>query len=226
MKIAICDDEQSDLKIIDTLIRQYNCSFNITLFHAAKDLLSAYEQDFFDLVFLDIEMEKPNGYKVAKLLIARKEKPLIVFVTNSSEYTLRGYGVAFRYLTKPVDFESISNVLNLALELIVPQKIPITVASKTMLFSIHDIYYVEVVNHNIIVATKTDDYQYRGKLKDIEAQLPSHQFVKPHNSFIVNLAEVAFVTSKLITLTNGKTIPISQRSRKQFELSLAQYVRR
>lgn len=226
MKIAICDDEREDLEKIAALVKQYNHSFNIMLFHAAKDLLQAYEDDFFDLVFLDIEMESPNGFEVAKLLIERNEKPLIIFVTNSSEYTLRGYGVAFRYLTKPIDFDSITNVLNLAVELIVPQKITISTAGRMTLLSIHDIYYVEVVNHSITVVTRFCDYQYRGKLRDIEAQLPTTQFFKPHNSFIVNLAEVALVTAKNVSLTNGSTIPISQRNRKQFELALAQYVRR
>ena len=96
MKIAVCDDEQHDLDLLCALIHQYNSAFDLTAFHRADALLDAFQADFFDLVFLDIEMEAPNGFEAAELLMSRPEKPLIVFVTNSSAYTLRGYGVAFR----------------------------------------------------------------------------------------------------------------------------------
>jgi DNA-binding LytR/AlgR family response regulator len=226
LKIAVCDDEKQDLCLICSLIGRYDSSLDLTTFSRAKELLDAYQNTFYDLVFLDIEMEEPNGFDVAKTLMERPEKPLIVFVTNSSEYTLRGYGVAFRYLKKPVQFEEIKKVLSLAMEQIVPQRITLVQREKTLLLSICDILYIEVKNHNILVQTKSGQYELRGKLKDMEAQLPSVYFAKPHNSYVVNLAEVSSIATNSLQLTNGDTLPISQRNRKAFELALFQYVRR
>lgn len=226
MKIAVCDDEQHDLDLLCALIHQYNSAFDLTAFHRADALLDAFQADFFDLVFLDIEMEAPNGFEAAELLMSRPEKPLIVFVTNSSAYTLRGYGVAFRYLTKPIVYVSIKPVLDLALEQIIPQKITLPQKDRTLLLAISEIYCVEIRNHTTILCTKSGQYEIRRSLKDIEAQLPAMRFAKPHNSYIVNLSEVRSMTAKSLTLTNGDQIPVSQRNRKPFEQALFQYVRR
>lgn len=226
MKLAVCDDEQHDLDLLCTLIRQYNSSFDLTAFHNAQALLDAFQSEFYDLVFLDIEMDAPNGFEAAEMLMACPEKPLIVFVTNSSAYTLRGYGVAFRYLTKPIVYDSIKAVLDLALEQIIPQKIALPQKDQRLLLSISDIYCIEIRNHTIIFRTKNGKYELRSSLKDIEAQLPTMCFAKPHNSYIVNLAEVRSLAAKSLTLTNGDQIPVSQRNRKPFEQALFQYIRR
>ena len=226
MKIAVCDDDQHDLDLVCSLDRQYDSHFDLTTFASAKELMDSFQSVFYDLVFLDIEMESPNGFEAAEALMAKPEKPLIVFVTNSSEYTLRGYGIAFRYLTKPITYESVKTVLDLALEQIVPQKIVLSSKEQTRLLPISDIYCIEIRNHTIILRTKVGQFEQRGKLKDIEEQLPSISFAKPHNSYIVNLAEVRSIEAKSLTLTNGDNIPVSQRNRKPFELALFQYVRR
>ena len=82
MKIAICDDDIMDLRYIQTLVSEYDSALDTTLFHTAKDLLAAFETKFFDVVFMDIEMEHPNGYEVAEILMQQEDKPLIIFVTN------------------------------------------------------------------------------------------------------------------------------------------------
>lgn len=226
MKIAVCDDDQQDLDLVCSLVRQYDNHFDLTAFTSAGALMDSFQTVFFDLVFLDIEMESPNGFEVAETLMAQAEKPLVVFVTNSSEYMLRGYGIAFRYLTKPITYESVKTVLDSALEQIIPQKIVLSPKEQTILLSIQDIYYIEIKNHTVMVRTKIGQFEQRGRLKDMEAQLPSAFFSKPHNSYIVNLAEVSSIEAKRLTLTNGDNIPISQRNRKPFELALFQYVRR
>ena len=113
-----------------------------------------------------------------------------------------------------------------ALEQITPQKIAFSQKDRTLLFSISDIYCMEIRNHTILLRTKDGQYELRSSLKDIEAQLPSLCFAKPHNSYIVNLAEVRSLSTKNLTLTNGDQIPVSQRNRKPFEQALFQYVRR
>ena len=226
MKIAVCDDDQHDLDLVCSLVRQYDNNFDLTPFTSAKELMDSFRSVFFDLVFLDIEMESPDGFQAAEILMAQAEKPLIVFVTNSSEYTLRGYGIAFRYLTKPIIYASVKTVLDLAIEQIIPKKVILSLKEQTLLLPISDIYCIEIRNHTIILRTKVGQFEQRGKLRDIEVQLPSISFAKPHNSYIVNLAEVRSIDSKSLTLTNGDNIPVSQRNRKPFELALFQYVRR
>lgn len=90
MKIAICDDDRMDLHYIRTLILEYDSTLDTTLFHTAKDLLAAFQTAFFDIVFMDIEMEHPNGYEAAEILMQQEDKPLIIgIVDNAAHNCLR-----------------------------------------------------------------------------------------------------------------------------------------
>jgi DNA-binding LytR/AlgR family response regulator len=226
MKLAICDDDQTDLLHLRDLIRQYDAALDVALFSSADALLRAFQAEFYDLIFLDIEMEAPNGYDAAVRLMQQEDKPLIVFVTNSGEYTLRGYGIAFRYLPKPVTYEVIAPILTIALAQLTPKKIAIPANGTTQILSYRQIQYIEVKNHNIHLHTSSNNYCFRGNLRDLEAQFPEGWFAKPHKSFIVNLAVVDHVDAKDVILTNGTAIPLSQRNRKLFESVLLQFIRR
>lgn len=226
MNIAVCDDDLDDLNLLLFLLRQYNDTLPITTFSSAQELLTASKQTFFDLIFLDIEMHAPNGFEVAQILMQNDDKPLIVFVTKSSEYTLRGYGIAFRYLTKPISYSAISRIMSLAIEQIAPQKITITSRGQTFLLSLRNIYYMEISNHNITVFAKDETISFRGTLKDMEQLLPKDSFAKPHNSYIINLAEIRTIGTNTLVMTNGALLPISQRYRKSLEKSLFYFMRR
>ena len=139
MRIAICDDEPKELELLHSFLLRYDATLPYTLFSSAQDLLDA-SSTFFDIIFMDIEMRSPNGYDAAVSLMQNEARPLIIFVTKSSSYTILGYGVAFRYLKKPISYDAFSAVLKLALAEVVPQKLPITVSGETILLAIQDIY--------------------------------------------------------------------------------------
>ena len=98
MRIAICDDEDQERLNIEALVKRYARELSIVLFSSADELLAAAKTTFFPLIFLDIEMDDTNGFDAAEELMSGSAKPLIVFVTKSTEYTIRGYDVAFHYL--------------------------------------------------------------------------------------------------------------------------------
>lgn len=62
-------------------------------------------------------MTYPNGYEIAKKLKGLKDPPLVIFVTKSSDYTIRGYEVAFRYLKKPISEKSFAHVMDIMVPL-------------------------------------------------------------------------------------------------------------
>lgn len=104
MRIAICDDDQSDLAIIKQYCTQFNPEFSVSAFLCGEDLLRASNDGKFDLIFLDIEMGKLNGLDVGKQLVKLQPKPVIVFTTQSLNYAVRGYGIALQYLPKPITY--------------------------------------------------------------------------------------------------------------------------
>ena len=103
-RLGICDDESEDLAQLLDMVKQYDVGgcLQAAAFSSAADILDAAKNACFDIAILDIEMEPPTGFDVAKELIAMPNPPIVIFATNSKAYALKGYGIAIRYLQKPI----------------------------------------------------------------------------------------------------------------------------
>ena len=138
LHIAICDDEIEDLSQALDLVKIYDKSnqLQITTFLRAADLLEKVTQ--YSFVLLDIEMEPPSGFDIAKALISEDNAPTIIFTTKSNAYALKGYGIAIRYLQKPLMYESLSEALDIAIADATAHRLTIQVDS--VLHTVRSIY--------------------------------------------------------------------------------------
>lgn len=228
MRIAICDDEERDLLEIKEAIRSLDLfrDIEICAFTSASALYNAAKIKNYDIAILDIEMDPPNGYEIATKLVNLDPAPIIIFLTNSMAYTLRGYGVAFRYLTKPIDQSKLESALSAAAKEAASRRFVFTVEGSSHVLRMDDIFYFEVFNHLIILHTMDQAFQFRATLKDILPQLPVGYFGSPHQSYIVNFNHVKTAMSNEIHLTNGEVVPISRRKQRDFENQFCMYLRR
>lgn len=226
MKIAICDDESADLKLIQTYCNQYDPEIPTAAFTSGEALLDAYRKDFFDLVFLDIEMGQMNGLEVGAKLINLAHKPVIVFTTQSLNYAVRGYGIAMRYLPKPISYDTFSDIMELALERILPKKISIFSNGIQMFVPVNNILYFEVFRHQVFVyLSNGEKMSMRRTLSEIISQIPGGAFVQPHKSYYINMEYVDRLTQQSIMMTNGDLIPIGRSKKDNFQLRLSEYMK-
>jgi len=227
MKIAICDDEISDLKSIHKYISAFDPLLSVTEFLSASTLLEAFKHNiFYDLVFMDIEMASPNGYEVSVLLSKQDPRPQIIFTTKSSEYTIQGYGIAMRYLMKPFSYEQFSSALISALEIITPKKLIFRICGADKVFNINKIQFFEVLNHDILLHSNGEVYSFRCSLAEIIAKTEGCNFVQPHKSYYVNLNFINSIQQDRIFLITGEVIRISRDKKKEFDLQLRRFLRR
>ena len=161
-------------------------------------------------------MTAPNGYDTALKLLELSVPPLIIFLTNSLKYAVQGYGVAFRYITKPITLEKLYPVLDAAVRKIKANRLTFTIDGTTYILRMDDILFIEVYNHMTIVHTIDSKYSIRASLKEIIAKLPAGHFGTPHQSYVVNFSYVNSASAQEISLTNGVRIPISRRRREGF----------
>lgn len=226
MKIAICDDEAADLRLIQSYCAQYDPQIPTAAFYSGEALLEAYKSDFYDLVFLDIEMGQMNGLEVGTRLINMPQKPVIVFTTQSLNYAVRGYGIAMRYLPKPITYDMFSAVMELALERILPEKISVLSNGEQVLIQISEILYFEILRHQLFVHLRSGEkISVRGTLTEIISQVSHRSFVQPHKSFYINMEYVDRLTQQNIKMTNGDLIPIGRSKKDNFQLRLSEYVK-
>ncbi len=228
MYVAICDDEERDLNTIYKILNEYikGNQFNICCFSSGEELLSSTKKVSYDIVVLDIEMKSPNGYEVALQLKKLFSPPLVIFATKSMAYTIQGYGVAFRYIPKPITFEKLSPVIDAAVREIRANRLVVDIDGTTHILHMQDVYYIEVYNHVTTIHTIDEEFSLRKTLKEMLCQLPQGYFGSPHQSYIVNFSHIKTATSQQVTLTNGVRIPVSRRRHNSFMLQLQSYLGR
>ncbi len=228
MRIAICDDEQKDLDILTLLLEEYNSadSLEVSAFYSGQSLLSSTCETTYDIVVLDIEMPQLNGYDTALRLLQAEQKPIVIFLTNSMAYTLRGYGVAFRYLAKPIVKQQLYSALDAAIREILANRFVFFVDGMSHVLRMDEIYYLEVFNHHIVLHTVDAEYAFRSSLKEIMQQLPLGYFGLPHQSYLINFAHIKTASNKEIYLTNGVRIPVSRRKQRDFDCQFHGYLGR
>lgn len=226
MKIAICDDEPSDLAIIKQYCKQFDPALSATTFVCGEALLNAFKDDYYDLIFLDIEMGKLNGLDVGKQLVRLQPKPVIVFTTQSLNYAVRGYGIALRYLPKPITYDTFCHVMRLAMERILPYRLDVTINGVQKFIPITDIVYFEVLKHQIVIHLRSGEaLTMRGSLGEIITQIPNGCFSQPHKSYYINMEFVDKLTRQDAILTNGVAIPIGRSKKDTFQSQLLNYMK-
>lgn len=121
MKIAICDDEikyveETKIKVKNILAEQ-NINAEIDLYNSSTAIYNCGK--FYDIAFLDIEMEPYSGIKVAEKLKATNPYIVIFIVTSYDEYLDDAMDLnVFRYIKKPLDERRLKSGVCKALEMI------------------------------------------------------------------------------------------------------------
>ena len=183
--VAVCDDEKSDLDGIVQSVQQYDVQgcFDIETYMDGNELLSELQMQkkSFDLLLLDIEMPS-NGFQLAQSLIQMEKHPLVVFVTKRHEYAVQGYGIAFRYLVKPLDQTLFAAAMDAVLQELNSKHFTIEYDGVTMSLETSDIYFLESHGHKVLIHCKEQDLTLRMSIPEALEQLPKRCFVSPHKS--------------------------------------------
>lgn len=230
MKIALCDDNPSELNKINDSIDAFllsenlNDSCEIHPFLSADDLLRYTEQHGrFDLLFLDIVMPGMNGIELAKELRSKDHKSMIVFLTTSSEYAVSSYQVnAFYYLLKPYSSTDINSLLRKVFNKLESEKstsIVVKESGKLTKIEIHNIQFLESIKHMIHFHLRDSSiiscYGTINEFSDL--LLSDERFVRCHKSFIINMNFVKSLSSSCFIMQDKVVIPISRQSFKQIK---------
>src|SRR5436190_7387830 len=112
LKAIIIDDEPYCCEILAAMLESDCREVEIkAICKNAKDALIAIRQQSPDLVFLDVEMPKMNGFEMLEQLSAINFH--LIFTTSYDQYALKAIRFsAIDYLLKPVDSEELQNAVN------------------------------------------------------------------------------------------------------------------
>lgn len=118
LNIAICDDDIQTTGRMDMLLQKIAkrnfMDVEIEVFWNGKSLADAVAKGtYFDMIYLDIEMDKEDGISAAKRIRAYDKNVLIIYVTSHENHMQESFEVRpFRFLVKPVSEKQIESCLN------------------------------------------------------------------------------------------------------------------
>lgn len=231
MKILICDDEIKYLDDLKIHVHEYMCNrfINHEIITATSACQIIKQNTHFDLAFLDIQMDGPNGIELAKELRRRNNKIAIFFVTNFDEYQDDAMDVrAFRFFSKPFDVARLYSRLDKAMEYIDGAYVDIFLygenAQQRVL--IDDILYITRENRRTVVKTTNQIFTIGQNFDELCEKMPPLFFYQVHKSFFVNLHYVKQYGYSELYLTDGTRIPVAPRKQSQFHKYWFEYLRR
>ena len=230
-QIAICDDEEKQRKYVLELLGAWaklgRHLLEIKEFPNAESFLFQYETEKdFDILLLDVEMEKLSGIDLAKEVRKENKAVQIVFITGYYEYFSDGFDVsALHYLIKPVDERKLYPVLDRAVSNLSSRErsVLLSTADADIGVPLADILYVESENVYVVVHTVSETYRSRMPLSKFMQQLDD-TFYQVHRSFVVGLRYVKKVSRSEVTMQNGDAVPIRRGSYDEVHAALIRHL--
>lgn len=217
LHIGICDDEKVEIDYLRTLVSKWadKSGFVVQLstFPSAENFLFEYaENKNFDILLLDIQMDKMDGVELAKQIRKENESVQIVFITGFPDFLAEGYEVsALHYLMKPVKEEKLSQVLDKAVSKLQKNEksLFLNIDGENLRIPLNEILFIEAQGHYILINTQTNKYKIKMNLSDIEKSL-DNGFFRSQRSFIVGLKYIKRITRTAVFLENNLEIPLSR----------------
>lgn len=222
--IAICDDDKNNLILMSNSMKDF-CKRNptpmrIRYFRSGEDLLSAIENGFyFDLIYLKVEMGKYNGIKIGRYIRNQLNDFItqLVFISHYSHYALQLFSIqAMDFILEPIQSERIIETLRSAFQ-VCPHKQPhFSFTNHKVLKNIpyRSIVYFESDNRKIHLYHINGIDMFYGRLDDVEKELEQLNFLRIHQSYLVNYLHVIKMDPDHVYLDTGAILPISRSRQK------------
>lgn len=241
LKAVIIDDEEPAREIIKAFLKAHDnigvvaeCKNGFEGVKAINDLKP-------DVVFLDIQMPKLNGFEMLELLDV---KPVIIFSTAYDEYAIKAFEHnAADYLLKPYSpqrfNEAVKKALNKAynnenkaateelknhlLKEQIIERIAIRSGSNITILPIHKITYIEAQDDYVAIYSEEKKYLKQYTMKYLESALPKDHFARVHRSYIVRIDQIkrleAMTKDSYIAILkyNDTEIPVSRSGYQQLK---------
>lgn len=231
MLIAICDDKATDRALLRKLLEDYQNArrqtFQIREYETGLELCSDKERlSRYQIVFLDIGPERVDGLKAAMLIREMQPDVHTILVTSHLDDTLDEYRVkSAHFLLKEELEQSLGKCLDDILKDIEIQqctvKFPFVEGETTL--RVEDIIYIETDKHRNLFYTKNGTYSIYRKLGDIEEELAGMDFLRIHQSFLVNMRYIKKISSYIMWLTTGEELSVPKSRYPHVKMEYARY---
>jgi two-component system, LytTR family, response regulator len=231
IKAVLIDDEP----LARSMVREYLVGWpDVTIVQECNDGfegVKAIAQHKPDLVFLDIQMPKINGFEMLELV---DSPPSVIFTTAFDEYAIKAFEAhAIDYLLKPFAKERFDKAMQKWMSArqsqaspaptVIPEsvsqpeeknRIVVKKGSNIVILPVHTVHYLEAFDDYVKIHTKEGFFLKKKTMSYFEQTLDQKDFVRVHRSYLLNLQELTRIEplekdTHVALLKSGVRIPLS-----------------
>jgi two-component system LytT family response regulator len=232
-KALIIDDEPLARMVVQEYLQHFK---NIEVMQECNDGfegIKAIMQHQPDLIFLDVQMPKINGFEMLELV---DKAPAVIFTTAFDEYAIKAFEThAVDYLLKPFSKERFEKAVEKFLSQTPVQlekqteelletaaqspaqhdRIVVKTGTKVKIIPIQDVQYLSADDDYVSVHTQEGSFLKNKTMSFFEKALDENQFVRVHRSYIVKVQEITRIDpyekdSHIAILRSGAKVPVSK----------------
>jgi len=235
IRTLLIDDEPLARMIVAEYLQSYP---EITIVQECNDGfegVKAISQHKPDLIFLDVQMPKINGFEMLELI---ENPPAVIFTTAFDEYALKAFeSQAVDYLLKPFSKERFDKAIQkwmskqknaethqaqttalletAAKSPIQQDRIVVKSGNKISIIPLHEVNYLEAHDDFVKIHTAQGMFLKSKTMQYFEQILDSRLFVRVHRSYIVQVQQITRIDpyqkdSYIAVLRSGTQIPVSR----------------
>ena len=232
-KVIIIDDEPLARSIVIEYLQHYPELVVAQVCGNGFEGLKAIQQYRPDLIFLDIQMPKINGFEMLELV---EQPPAVIFTTAFDEYAIKAFDShAIDYLLKPFNQERFDKAIQKWMEKksvgtqratqdlleaaahspSQSQRIVVKSGPKIKIIPVNDVHYFEAADDYVKIHTQEGSFLKNKTMSHFEKVLDGSQFVRSHRSYIVNVQQITRLDpyekeNFVAVLKSGVQVPVSR----------------
>ena len=229
LQIAVCDDSSFDRfaisEMIDAYFKDKSFLYHVTEYSNELTMLDDIEEsNQYDIILLDIYLNRLLGIDVARKLRAGGYNGKIVFLTASDKYAVESYDVdAAGYLLKPHNYEKFCLLMDKLLASRCRNMIVVKKRSSVEYIPYDHIRYIESSNTKCLIHCSDGRvHTIYTRLDLIAQEIEDRRFLRCHRSYLVNLFYVRQMNENFV-MDNSEIVLIRKKSIRQMRLAYLEF---
>lgn len=221
MRIVICDDERKYIdeirNVLDTELTKSNMQTEVVIYDNCEQLYN--EADYFNIAFLDVEMQPYSGIEVARRLKKTNPYLIIFIITSYEQYLDDALDLnVFRFINKPINHNRLEKGIQKAIKYIDETEISFFLKHGGTVKSIasNDIVYIEAQKRGTKVVTTEGEFISENRMDFWKKKLAAVFFYRIHKSFIINMKHISEYKRDTVGLCKKYYVPVAYRKQTEF----------
>ena len=215
--VAICDRDRSYQRMLSELMMKALFDTVEVAFHyydTGMQIINAAVENLLtdDLLLIDIQLPETNGIRTVQFLRQIGIRSDVIFVTEAIEYGIECYRYGtYDFIRKPVAVTEFERVMRRYVKEKNADFYRITSRGGIVKINLRRVLYFESKGRKVNAVEQDMETSFYQKLDMVESQLKNRDFVRIHQSYLINRAYITFISRREVILANRIRLPVSKR---------------